>query len=86
MSHRLQLLLLDHPTRGLDPGARDDLFEVIRGEVAKGLSVIFVADTIGEVLDLSDRILIMRDGAVSAEYDLRSGLRPSEEDLVKSMV
>jgi ribose transport system ATP-binding protein len=86
MSNRLQLLLLDHPTRGLDPGARDDLFDVIRGEVAKGLSVIFVADTIGEVLDLSDRILIMRDGSISAQYDLRGGGRPSEEDLVKSMV
>ena len=86
MSRRLQLLLLDHPTRGLDPGARDDLFEVIRAEVAKGLSVIFVADTIGEVLDLSDRILIMRDGTISAQYDLRGGSQPSEEDLVKSMV
>ena len=86
MSRQLQLLLLDHPTRGLDPGARDDLFEVIRAEVAKGLSVIFVADTIGEVLDLSDRILIMRDGTISAHYDLRGGSQPSEEDLVKSMV
>lgn len=86
MSRRLQLLLLDHPTRGLDPGARDDLFEVIRGEVAKGLSVMFVADTIGEVLDLSDRILIMRDGTISAEFDLRAGIRPSEEKLVQAMV
>ncbi|MCB8877136.1 sugar ABC transporter ATP-binding protein [Acidisoma silvae] len=86
LSRRLQLLLLDHPTRGLDPGARDDLFAVIRSEAAKGLSVIFIADTIGEVLDLSDRVIVMRDGAMSAEYNLNRGDAPSEEDLVRAMV
>jgi ribose transport system ATP-binding protein len=86
MSRRLQLLLLDHPTRGLDPGARDDLFDAVRDEVAKGLAVIFVADTIGEVLDFSDRIVVMRDGAISAQYDLNRGDAPSEEDLVRAMV
>ncbi|MCB8881513.1 sugar ABC transporter ATP-binding protein [Acidisoma cellulosilytica] len=86
LSRRLQLLLLDHPTRGLDPGARDDLFAVIRAEAAKGLSVIFIADTIGEVLDLSDRVIVMRDGTMSAEYNLNRGDAPSEEDLVRAMV
>jgi ribose transport system ATP-binding protein len=86
MSRHLKVLLLDHPTRGLDPGARDELFEAIRTEAAKGLAVIFVADTIGEVLDFSDRILVMRDGAISAQYDLTRGDVPREEDLVRAMV
>lgn len=79
-------LLLDHPSRGLDPGARDDLFEVVREQVGNGLSVIFVADTIAELLELSDRIVVMRDGEVTAQFDPASGNLPREEEIVAAMV
>src|SRR5690606_10916925 len=42
----LKLLLLDHPTRGLDPGARADLFAVIRELADEGLSIVLVGDTL----------------------------------------
>ena len=80
------MLLLDHPSRGLDPGARDDLFDAIRAEVAKGLAVIFVGDTIAEILELSNRVLVMRDGAVTARFDLDAGQHPHEEEIVAAMV
>jgi ribose transport system ATP-binding protein len=86
LAKKLRLLLLDHPSRGLDPGARDDLFEVVREQVAAGLSVIFVADTIAELLDLSDHIVVMRDGEVTAQFSPSSGELPKEEEIVAAMV
>jgi len=86
LAKRLKVLFLDHPSRGLDPGARDDLFAVIRQQAEKGLSIVFVGDTISELLELSDRILVMRDGEITAHFDLASGALPKEEEVVAAMV
>ncbi|MFS8114134.1 sugar ABC transporter ATP-binding protein [Rhizobium jaguaris] len=86
MAKKLKLLLLDHPSRGLDPGARDDLFAVIREQADKGLSIVFVGDTISELLELSDRIVVMRDGEITAHFDLTGGAIPKEEEVVAAMV
>ncbi|MDL2398885.1 sugar ABC transporter ATP-binding protein [Rhizobium mayense] len=86
MAKDLKVLLLDHPSRGLDPGARDDLFAVIRQQAQNGLSIIFVGDTISELLELSDRIVVMRDGEITAHFDLTAGDLPKEEDVVAAMV
>ena len=82
----ISLLVLDHPTRGLDPGARADLFAIIRELASDGLSVLFVADTLDEILLLADRILVMRDGEISAAFDDVQTQPPLEEDLVRAMV
>jgi len=82
----ISLLLLDHPTRGLDPGARADVFDVMRQLSEEGLTVIFVADTLDEVLLVSDRVLVLRDGEVSAEFEDVQTDRPPEAALVKAMV
>jgi ribose transport system ATP-binding protein len=86
MSKKLKLLLLDHPSRGLDPGARDDLFDAIREQARQGMSIIFVADTSEEALELADRVMVLRDGEFTASYDLRQGVMPSQEDIVRAMV
>ena len=86
MARKLKVLLLDHPSRGLDPGARDDLFAVIREQADKGLSIVFVGDTISELLELSDRIVVMRDGEITARFDLTDGAMPKEEEVVAAMV
>jgi len=86
MSRRLKLLLLDHPTRGLDPGARQDLFHTVREATKRGLSVLFVADTVEEVLELADTVLVMKDGAVTARYDLNAGAAPTQAEMISHMV
>ena len=86
MGRKLKILLLDHPSRGLDPGARDDLFEAIRSQAADGLAVLIVGDTVSELLELSDRIVVMRDGLITAVHDLAEGDAPAEQDVVKAMV
>ena len=86
MGRNLKALLLDHPSRGLDPGARDDLFEAIRAAAANGLAVIFIGDTVAEILELSNRVLVMRDGAITARFDLDAGQHPHEEEIVAAMI
>jgi ribose transport system ATP-binding protein len=64
---RTRLLLLDEPTRGVDVGARADLYRVIRGLADQGMGVLLVSSEVPEVLGLSDRILVMREGRVLRE-------------------
>ena len=71
----LQLLILDHPLRGLNPGTRRTVNEPDPGHpvAARGDPV---ADTLEEALDVGDDILVMRDGEVTAHFDLSSGRYP----------
>ena len=57
-----KLLLLDEPTRGVDVGARAELYEVIHKLAADGVGVLLVSSEVPEVLGLSDRVLVMREG------------------------
>ncbi len=56
------ILILDEPTAVLTPQETDDLFDVIRSLVAKGKTVIFITHKLREVLEISDRVTVMRDG------------------------
>ncbi len=82
----LRLLILDHPTRGLDLGAKREVYEVLRELVAQGLSVLLISDTLEETLGLSDQLLVMRDGRVTAAYEDLVGQPPTREDIVMAMV
>ncbi len=82
----VKVLILDHPTRGIDVGAKEDVYELIRDMTAEGLAVILLGDTLEEVIGLSNRILVMRDGEVTASFDAPPGAKPSQVDLVRHMV
>lgn len=86
LSGKLQVLLLDHPTRGLDPGARDDLYGAIRQAAANGLPIVLVADTVEEILEVADTIIVMRDGAITARFDQLATRTVSEADIVAAMI
>jgi simple sugar transport system ATP-binding protein len=58
------ILILDEPTAVLTPQEVDELFEVVRALVDEGLSVVFITHKLDEVLDVSDRVVVMRAGAV----------------------
>ncbi len=57
-----RLLLLDEPTRGVDVGARAELYRMIRRLADSGVGVLPVSSEVPEVLGLSDRVLVMREG------------------------
>ena len=72
--HGCTVLLLDEPTRGVDVGARAEIYALIRDLSARGAAVVVVSSEIEEVLGLSDRVLVISEGRVvhtgpSAEID-----------------
>jgi ABC-type sugar transport system ATPase subunit len=65
LAGRPRVLLLDEPTRGVDIGARFDLYRLIRGLSEEGVAIILASSDLPELLGLSDRIGIMADGDLS---------------------
>ncbi|GGY62260.1 sugar ABC transporter ATP-binding protein [Streptomyces omiyaensis] len=66
-----KVLLLDEPTRGVDIGARAELYAVIRRLADDGLAVLLVSSEVPEVLGLADRVLVLREGRVVHTADAR---------------
>ncbi|MBV8375915.1 MAG: sugar ABC transporter ATP-binding protein [Verrucomicrobia bacterium] len=86
MNARAHILILDHPTRGLDVGAKEEVYELIRDLSEEGVSIILTADTLEETIGLCHSILVMRDGKVTARFDASPGRKPSQVDLIQHMV
>ena len=63
-----KVLLLDDPTRGVDVGAKAELYRVIRGLCSEGLGVIVTSSELPELLTLSDRIMVLSEGRKTAEF------------------
>jgi len=82
----VRVVILDHPTRGIDVGAKEDVYELVRDMTAEGLAVILLGDTLEEVIGLSSRILVMRDGEIAATFDAARGKKPTQVELVGYMV
>ncbi len=72
------VVLLDEPTRGIDVGAKYGVYEVMRRLAASGVAILMVSSELPEVLGMSDRILVMRDGRLAGELPSSS----SEEDVL----
>jgi L-arabinose transport system ATP-binding protein len=62
-----QILILDEPTRGIDVGAKAEIYQLIRKLAAGGLAIIFISSELPEVLGVSDRILVMQAGRITGE-------------------
>lgn len=65
---RPNVLILDEPTRGVDVGARKEIYQLINKFKQEGLSIIMVSSDMPELLGMSDRILVMHEGKMSAEF------------------
>ncbi|SUT88399.1 D-ribose transporter ATP-binding protein [[Actinobacillus] rossii] len=65
---RPNVLILDEPTRGVDVGAKKEIYQLINKFKQDGLSIILVSSEMPEVLGMSDRILVMREGRISGEF------------------
>ncbi|MBL0375180.1 sugar ABC transporter ATP-binding protein [Rhizobium sp. KVB221] len=81
-----KIVILDHPTRGLDIGAKEDVYEMVRDMCADGCAVILAADTLEEAIGLSHTILVIKDGEIQERFDGKPGAKPTLFDLVHHMV
>lgn len=71
-----RILILDDPTRGIDVGAKEEVFRLVRRLADEGVAVLYLTSEINEARELPDRLLVMADGRIVTELDPRS---PEEE-------
>ncbi|MBO9099547.1 MULTISPECIES: sugar ABC transporter ATP-binding protein [unclassified Rhizobium] len=69
LAAKSQILLFDEPTRGIDVGAKSEIYQLIEALAADGHSIIVVSSELPEVIRLSDRVLVMREGRIAAEIE-----------------
>ncbi|WP_298916317.1 sugar ABC transporter ATP-binding protein [uncultured Roseobacter sp.] len=80
LSTRPQVIILDEPTKGIDIGSKAAVHEFMSELAAQGLSIIMVSSEIPEIIGMSDRVIVMREGRIVAEL---SGDDLSPEELVR---
>ena len=78
------ILVLDSPTRGIDVKVKADIYALMSELKKQGKSIIMISEEIPELLGMSDRIIIMKDGDISGEFQRAPQL--GEEDLISKMV
>ena len=78
------ILVLDSPTRGIDVKVKADIYALMADLRAEGKSIIMISEEIPELLGMCDRLLIMKDGTINAEFARRRDL--SEEDIIEKML
>ena len=76
-----RIILLDEPTRGVDVGAKAEIYALIRDITEQGKAVILLGDTTDEYLGLSSRLIVMKDGIVTGEFDAIDEM-PSQVEVV----
>ncbi|PKH26576.1 L-arabinose ABC transporter ATP-binding protein AraG [Enterobacterales bacterium CwR94] len=67
LSEEMNVILLDEPTRGIDVGAKNEIYHLIYKLAEQGIAVLFASSDLPEVMGLADRILVMREGALAGE-------------------
>ena len=81
-----RVLVLDNPTRGVDAGAKEEIYALIRSLTADGVAIILITDELLELIGLANRIIIMRHGRISAVVPAPREAKPTERDLVALML
>lgn len=68
LANRADILIMDCPTRGIDVGVKASIYDLIRRLKAEGKSIVMLSEEMAEVIGMADRIIIIKDGAVSGEF------------------
>ncbi|MEO7454296.1 MAG: L-arabinose ABC transporter ATP-binding protein AraG [Fimbriimonadales bacterium] len=80
LSETVRILMLDEPTRGIDVGAKREIYEIVYELAEQGVGVLLVSSELPEVLGVCDRILVMREGALVGEL---SREQATQENIIR---
>jgi len=86
LARPLDLLILDNPTRGVDAGAKEDIYAIIRELAANDVAILLISDDLLELIGMSNEIVIMKDGEITRRQAAPVSSKPTEFDLVSAMV
>ncbi len=78
------ILILDCPTRGIDVGTKAAIYQLIEQLKNEGKSIVLISEELQELIGMSDRIILLKDGKISGEFYRRDGL--TESKLIEKMV
>ena len=81
----VKVLIMSHPTRGVDVGAKQQIYALMRSMVKQGMALILMGDSFEEDIGLSNTILVMKDGRVTAKMDATES-KPTPADLIRYVV
>lgn len=79
----LKMLIMDEPTRGIDVGAKSEIHRIISSLAVQGIGIIMISSELPEILGMSDRILVMREGEISGEFERENA---TQENLLKAAI
>lgn len=71
LARQLDVLIFDEPTRGIDVAAKVEIYQLMNQLTARGAGIIMISSELPEILGMSDRIIVMHDGGITAEFDAR---------------
>ena len=78
------LLLLNNPTRGVDVGAREEIYRIMRQKTSEGLAIFLSSEDMPELIGMSDRLVVVRKGVMVHEFDSLENVQ--EHDIVQHMI
>ncbi|MDD3337552.1 MAG: sugar ABC transporter ATP-binding protein [Lachnospiraceae bacterium] len=81
-----KVLILNHPTRGVDVGAKQEIYRLVREMTEAGHAIIVIGDTLDECLGLASNVIIFRDGLISGSFDCPVSGKPSQQEVVHFMM
>lgn len=81
-----RVLILDNPTRGVDAGAKEEIYALIRGLSARGVGILLITDDLLELIGLSNRIMVMQNGRITKAVDAPAHAKPTERQLIAYML
>jgi ribose transport system ATP-binding protein len=86
LAAKVKVLILDHPTRGIDVGAKEEIYRRIRMIASGGMAILLMSDTLEEDIGLCNRMLIMKDGEITGEVECPPQTKPTPLDIIGYMV
>ncbi|MBV8813876.1 MAG: sugar ABC transporter ATP-binding protein [Verrucomicrobia bacterium] len=78
-----KVLMLDEPTRGVDVGAKAEIYGLIHQLVEKGMAVLFISSELPEIVGICDRVLVMREGEITGQVGGDTGIDITQQNIMK---
>jgi ribose transport system ATP-binding protein len=80
------ILVMDNVTRGIDVGAKEEVYRLCRDLAEEGVSIVFIGDELPEVIGMANRILVMKNGRVVDIVEAPPDNKPTEEAIIQEMI
>lgn len=86
LASECDILVFNHPTRGVDVGAKEEIYQLIRNLSGQGKCILLLCDTLEETIGLSNNVLVMKDGFITKVIPAEKDNKPSKFTIIENMM